>query len=310
MKRIQYYAYGGPETMKLEDFVLETPGQGQVAAKVKFTAVNPIDWKMRQGALKMMTGKSFPRTMGVDFSGTVISVGAGVTRFRPGDAVFGLARLKQSGALGEAFVTNESFVAKKPDNVSFEEAACLGTPGVTAWNGLVDRAALKGGQSVFVNGCTGAVGEAAVQIARMLGATASGSCSAEAMPRAHELGVQKPFDYRKTDLSALTDRFDVVYDTAAVMPAATGLHLAGKRGVFLDIEPTPAKFLRSLFNRKLKPIVCTPRADILDGLARAAREGKLRLPVAETVPLREAIPFIASLEKGRRIAGKGLVAIA
>ncbi|MBR1163351.1 NAD(P)-dependent alcohol dehydrogenase [Bradyrhizobium elkanii] len=310
MKRIQYYAYGGPETMKLEDFALETPGPGQVAVKVEFTAINPIDWKVRQGALKIMTGKSFPRTMGIDFSGTVISVGGGVTRFRAGDAVFGLARLKQSGALGEAVVTNEAFIAKKPDNISFAEAACLGTPGVTAWNGLVDKAALQGGQSVFVNGCAGAVGAAAVQIARILGATASGSCSAEAMPRARELGVQKLFDYRKTDLSALTDRFDVVYDTAAVMPTATGLHLAGNGGVFIDIEPTPAKFLRSLFNRKLKPVVCTPRADILDEIARAAREGKLRLPVTETVPLREAIPFIASLEKGRKIGGKALVAMA
>jgi NADPH:quinone reductase-like Zn-dependent oxidoreductase len=310
VKRIQYYQYGGPETMKLEDFEPETPGSGQVAVKVKFAAINPIDWKVRRGALKMVTGKSFPRSMGSDFSGTVISVGAGVTRLKPGDAVFGLARIKESGALGDAVITNETFLARKPESLSFEDAACLGTPGVTAWNGLVDKAGLKRGQHVFVNGCTGAVGEATVQIARMLGATVSGSCSAEAMQRARDLGVQKIFDYRKTDLSTLRDCFDVIYDTAATMPTAVGLHLAGKDGVFLDIDPTPMKFLRSFLNRKLKPIICTPRSDILDGIARAAGEGKLRLPIAEIVPLRDAIPLITALEEGRKIKGKGLVAIA
>jgi NADPH:quinone reductase-like Zn-dependent oxidoreductase len=307
MKRIQHHEYGGPQTMQLEDFELETPGKGQVAVKVKFAAINPIDWKVRSGYLKMVTGRAFPRAMGSDFSGTVISVGPGVTRVKPGDAVFGLARIKESGALGDAVVTNETFLARKPQALSFEDAACLGTPGVTAWNGLVDKAGLKAGSSVFVNGCTGAVGEAAVQITRMLGATVSGSCSAGAMQRARDLGVQTVFDYRQTDLSKMRERFDVVYDTAGTMTTAVGLGLVRKDGVFLDINPTPVKFLRSLVNRKLKPIVCTPRSDILDGLARAAGERKLRLPIAEIVPLRDAVRLITALESGRKINGKGLV---
>nr|WP_249136435.1 NAD(P)-dependent alcohol dehydrogenase [Bradyrhizobium tropiciagri] len=295
--------------MKLEDVAPQPPGSGEVAVKVSFAAINPIDWKVRNGDLKMITGKVFPRAIGSDFSGIVISVGAGVTRFKPGDAVFGLARLKQSGALGEAVVTSESCLAKKPDSISFADAACLGTPGVTAWNGLVDKADLKRGQSVFINGCTGAVGAAAVQIARMLGAIVAGSCGADAMQTARDLGVQKVFDYRKTDLSTLPDRFDVVYDTAAIMPTAVGLRLAGSNGVFADINPTPIKFLRSVLNRRLKPVVCTPRADILDRIADAAAEGKLRLPIAETVPLGQAITLLTALEGGRKIGGKGLVAI-
>ncbi len=307
MKRIQYDKYGGPELMRLEAFELAAPGKSEVTVKVKFAAINPIDWKVRNGYLNMVTGKVFPRAMGSDFSGTVISVGSDVTRFKPGDAVFGLARIKESGALGHAVVTNETFMAKKPDNVSFEDAACLGTPGVTAWNGLVDKAKLAVGQRVFVNGCTGAVGEATVQIARMLGATVSGSCSAGAMERARSLGVQTVFDYRTTDLSKIGERFDVVYDTAATMITAVGLSLLSKDGVFLDINPTPGKFIRSIFNRRLKPIVCTPRSDILNGLASAAKDGKLRLPVAETVPLSEAIRLVSALEAGRKLGGKGLV---
>lgn len=309
MKRIQYHRYGGPEIMQLEDFELQIPGKGEVAVKVAFAAINPIDWKVRNGYLKMVTGKVFPRAMGSDFSGTVISVGPGVTRFKPGDAVFGLARIKESGALGQAVVTNATFVAKKPDNVSFEDAACLGTPGVTAWNGLVDKAKLTAGKRVFVNGCAGAVGEATVQLARMLGATVAGSCSVGTMERARSLGVEAVFDYRVTDLSKLGNRFDVVYDTAATMTIEIGLSLLGPGGVFLDINPTPGKFIRSIFNHRLKPIVCTPRAEIFDSLARVAKEGKLRLPVAEIVPLSEAIPLIADLEGGRKLGGKGLVAM-
>ena len=309
MKRVQYHRYGGPETMKLEDFELRVPGEGEVAVRVAFAAINPIDWKVRNGGLKMVTGRKFPRALGSDFSGTVISVGPGVTRVKPGDAVFGLAQIKEGGAIGEAVIAPETFLAKKPDSISFEEAACLGTPGVTAWNGLVDKAKLERGQRVFINGCSGAVGESAVQIARMLGATVDGSCSAEAAQRAHDLGVISVFDYRTTNISKIAERYDVVYDTSATMEVAVGLGSLRKGGVFLDINPTPGKFIRALFNRRLKPIVCSARADILDELARAASQGKLKLPVAKIVPLKEAIPLVIALEQGRKLNGKGLVSI-
>ena len=157
MKRIQHDRYGGPETMQLADFELAEPGAAQVAVKVQFASIQPIDWKLRRGDLKILTGRSFPRGMGSDFSGTVLAVGAGVSRLKPGDAVFGMARLKESGAFAEAVVTSETFVARKPPDVSFEQAACLSTAGVMAWMGLIDKAHLVAGQRVFVNGCTGAV---------------------------------------------------------------------------------------------------------------------------------------------------------
>lgn len=307
MKRIQYHRYGGPETMKLEEFELRGPGKGEIAVKVKFAAINPIDWKVRNGHLKMVTGKTFPRALGSDFAGTVISVGHGVTRFKPGDAVFGLAQIKDGGAIGEAVIGPETFVARKPDSVSFEDAACLATPGVTAWNGLVDKASLKAGKHVFVNGCGGAVGEASVQIAQMLGATVSGSCSTASMPRARDLGIQPLFDYQTTDLSKISERFDVVYDTAGTMTVAVGLGLLRMGGMFLDIDPTPGKFIRAIFNRQLKPIICTARAYILDTLSRAAEDGNLRLPVAQIVPLDDAIRTLTALENGQKFGGKVLV---
>ncbi|MGA4211674.1 NAD(P)-dependent alcohol dehydrogenase [Ralstonia pseudosolanacearum] len=309
MKRIQYSRYGGPETMALQDFELTHPGAGEVAVRVKFAAVNPIDWKLRNGQMKIVTGRRFPRAMGMDFSGTVMSVGPGVTRLRAGDPVFGLARFKESGALAQAVVTKETFLARKPDNVSFEQAACLGTPGITAWNGLIDKAKLKAGQRVFINGCAGAVGEAAVQIAQLFGATVWGSCSARDMERARSLGVERLYDYRTTNLSQIAEHFDVVYDTSATMSVAVGIAMLRPGGVYLDLNPGPGKFMRALLDRRLKPVIGAPRAEILERLSAAASEQRFRMPVGETVPLRGAIQLITELEAGRKLGGKGLVAM-
>jgi NADPH:quinone reductase-like Zn-dependent oxidoreductase len=309
MKRIQYHQYGGPDVMVLEDFQLAAPAKDEVAVKVKFAAINPIDWKMRNGVMKIVTGKAFPRAMGMDLSGTVIAVGSEVTRFKPGDAVFGLARFKETGALAQAVLAKETALAKKPEGVSFEDAACLGTPGATAWTGLIDKAHLRAGQHVFVNGCAGAVGEATVQVARLHGAVVSGSCSAYDMDRARQLGVQTVFDYRATDASKIGERFDVVYDTAATMTTAQGLGMLRKGGAFLDLNPSPGKFIGAMFNRRLKPVICTPTARMLDSLAQAARDENFRLPIGETVPLSEAIALITALEGGRKVGGKSLVAM-
>lgn len=308
MKRIQYNNYGGPEQMRVDDFELASPGKGEVAVRVKFAAINPIDWKVRSGQMKFVTGKVFPRGMGLDLSGIVTAVGPGVTRLKVGDAVFGLARFKESGALGHAVITQESLLAKKPDSVSFEDAACFGTPGATAWNGLIDKAKLRAGQHVFINGCAGAVGQAAVQIARLSGAIVSGSCSAQDMERAKKLGVQTVYDYRTAELSKITTRFDVVYDTAATMTVSARKAMLRRGGVVLDLDPNPVKFIRAVFDRSLKIIICSPRVDILEKLADAAHEGKFRIPIGQTVSLDGAIELITELEKGRKLGGKGVVA--
>lgn len=307
MKRIQYQQYGGPEVMRLDQFELEAPGKGEVAVRVRFAAINPIDWKLRRGDMKIVTGNRFPRAMGMDLSGTVMSIGPGVTRFKVGDEVFGQARFKQGGALGQAAIANEGALALKPANVGFDQAACLGSAGVTAWNGLIDKAGLSAGQHVFINGCMGAVGEAAVQIARNVGARVSGTCAEADMARARALGVETVHDYRRTDLSLLDERFDAVFDTAATMDGGTGLGLLKPGGVFLDLHPTPLKFVRALFNRRLKMVVCSPTPEILDRLARAASDGKLRVSIAEEAPLSEAVALIAAIEGGRRLGGKAVV---
>lgn len=309
MRRIQYHRYGNVDEMKLETFEVAELRPDEVSLKVRFAAINPVDWKIRNGDLKIVTGRKFPRGMGCDFSSEVVAVGANVADFSPGDPVFGLTHVKTSGALADVVVTPQNFLARKPDPLSFEQAATLGTPGVTAWNGLIDKARLKAGQHVLINGCAGAVGTAAVQIALMHGAIVSGTCSAGSAARARAMGVTEVLDYRTTDLATFLKRFDVVFDTAGTMSVATGIGLLNRGGVYLDIDPAPAKFIRSFFDRRLKPIICTTRPDILTALATAATSGTLSMPIAEIIDLDVAIGKIADLERGAKVPGKTIVAI-
>ncbi|MFC9688777.1 NAD(P)-dependent alcohol dehydrogenase [Kribbella sp. NPDC056951] len=314
MHRIQYHQYGGPDTMRLEEFELPAPQAGEVAVSIRAASVNPIDWKLRQGQLKVMTGRAFPRAMGSDFAGVVSAVGPGVTQFQPGDHVYGMTRLKESGAYAEAVITLESYLALKPAGLTFEQAALLPTGAVMAWNGLVERAHLRKGQRVFVNGATGGVGEAVVQVARMVGATVAGSTGTASVVRARELGVEPVYDYTGLGAAELAQlqagAFDVVFDTSGTLPVRTAMRMLRKSGVFLDINATPAKFLHAAVNRRRHKIFfCTPTTQILTEAADAAVAGDLGMRAGETVLLGAAIGLIADLEKGRKIPGKGLILV-
>ncbi|MFG2260779.1 NAD(P)-dependent alcohol dehydrogenase [Streptomyces mirabilis] len=310
MRRIQYYRYGGPDTMRLEDFVLPSPKRGEVAVTVAAAAVNPIDWKVRQGALKMMTGRSFPRAMGSDFAGTVTATGPGVTAVKPGDHVYGIAPLKPSGAFAQAVIAPASHLALKPARLSFEQAAALATPAVMAWTGLIGRARLRAGQRVFVNGATGGVGEAVVQLAKALGATVTGTSGPTAMERARALSVDHVYDYTTTDPADQAEfqgAFDVVYDTNGSLPVRTAMRLLNKTGVYLDINATPAKFAHAAFARRHKIFFCVPDTRTLTEAAARAAAGDVRMSIGETVSLDTATALITDLEKGRKINGKGLI---
>jgi NADPH:quinone reductase-like Zn-dependent oxidoreductase len=120
MKRIQYHRYGGPEVMRLENFELPRPGKGEVLVRVMAAAANPMDWKIRNGEMRIMTGRSFPRGLGNDFAGVVEAVGEGVTRLRAGDAVLGGTSLKGAGAFAEMVIAKEKAVVKKPADLSYD----------------------------------------------------------------------------------------------------------------------------------------------------------------------------------------------
>jgi len=304
LKRIQYHRYGGPEEARLEEFELDRPMAGQVVVRVKAASVNPVDWKIRSGAMRFMTGRRFPRAMGSDFSGVVEVVGPSVTRLKIGDEVLGTMPMKSGGAFADRLVADEKLIVVKPAALSFEQAAALPIVGVTAWCGLVDKAQLQPGQSVFVHGCLGGVGRAATQLALSLGADVAGSCRGSLMDDARALGVSRVVDFQQFSADTLQRRFDVVFDTAGTLSMRDGRTLLKPGGVVLDISPSPGKLIGILLSPQHKMVVAKPSIEVLTKVAEMAASGRLRPLIGTTVPLARAIPALTVLEQQSTPKGK------
>jgi len=179
MQAFVYEVYGPPEVLELRDVEKPVPGDDELLVRVHAASVNPFDWHMLTGTpymARLQAGLRGPKDgrLGVDYSGTVEAVGAGVTRFQPGDEVFG----GRDGAFGEYVTPREAgAVARKPANVSFQQAAAVGIAGLTALQGLRDKGGLQPGENVLINGASGGVGTWAVQLAKWLGAEVTAVCS-------------------------------------------------------------------------------------------------------------------------------------
>jgi NADPH:quinone reductase-like Zn-dependent oxidoreductase len=302
-QRIQYHQYGGPEVLRLETFEPRPLGPDDVLVRVKAAGANPMDWGIREGELKMMTGRQFPRGHGYDFAGVVEATGAGVTRLRRGDAVLGAAPMKLAGAFAELVVAEQKGVVKKPGTLAFEDAAALPTPSITALQVLTTKAKIQSGQAIFVHAALGAVGRSAVQLALSRGATVAGSVRASAASEAHAAGITPVVDF-DFDPAPLKGRFDIVFDTAGTLPLAAARTLLKPGGRIFDIKPTPAKFLRSALPGSFTTVIAQPITADLEEVARLGGEGILRPSIARTVPLSQAIEALVELEQ-RRAARPG-----
>lgn len=307
MKRVQYDRYGGAKEMYLGDFEPPPLGDGQVRVSVRAAAINPFDWKLRQGAMKVVTGRRFPKAMGTDFAGVVEAVGTKATRFRVGDEVFGSLDFKLSGAFAEAVVADESALAKRPSNLTFAEAAALPIAAATAWVAIVDRAKARTGSRVFINGCTGAVGAFAAQLAASRGARVYGACGPTSRAIARANGVVTTFGYDDVATYALDGKFDAVFDSLGTLGVGQGLGLLKPKGVFVDINPTPGRMLRGLPTRRYKLAFATMGLGQLQAIADLAGEGVLRPTIGSTDPFSDAVAVIAEAEAGLRRTGKAIL---
>ncbi len=307
MERLQYDKYGGPEVVRLTSFTLPPPDEDQVEVRVAAASINPVDWKIRSGQLKIMTGSKFPRAMGIDFAGTVEAVGSKVSRFKPGDNVIGAVSLKTSGAFASKLVASQNFLVKKPDSLSFEQAATLPIAGVTAWFVLVQKAQLSRGQKVFINGAMGAVGQAAIAIAREIGAEVVGRVGTKSIAQAQSMGLANTLDYTKPLPNNLNGTFDVVFDCNGSLTSAEEGRLKKKDGKIYDIAPTVSKFVRSLFSRSRKIVFADLKAENLQQVVDLAVAGKLVLPLIKTCSLADAPEVLAFLERGHGLNGKAVI---
>lgn len=293
--RIQYHRYGGPEQMRLEPFSVPTPGKGEVRVQVRAAAVNALDWKVRNGDMKIMTGRRFPRGLGHDFAGIVDAVGGGVSDYRTGDEVFGTASIKKAGAFADLVVVQTKLIAQKPAGISFEQAAAMGTTGMTALQALITNGKLTAGQCVFINGCLGGVGRIATQIAARHGIAVAGSCRPGHHEDAERLGVSPVVDF-DFDPRRHRGRFDLVFDTAGKLSYAAARTMLKPGGRIIDINATPAKMLRSALPGPYRMQFTKTNPHDLAIVAEAVQAGQLDLQIAHTIPLSTAIHALTELE--------------
>lgn len=304
MKRVQYFHYGTPEELRLDEVPLPEAGSGQIRVQVRAASINPMDGKIRRGEMKMLSGFRFPRGLGHDFAGVVDAVGKGVTRFNVGDEVFGTTSIPEAGALADYVVADEKNVGRKPSAISFEQAAALCIVSITAWNALTGKAKLRSGQTVMITGCLGGVGRSAVQIARTLGAHIVGSCSAAGRAEALALGVDEVLDYRATDLTAFGARCDVVFDTAGALSLGQCSALLKRRGMSLHIVPTPAKLIGCLLASRHHLVFGNPTAPCMAELTQYFEHKQLVASIGRVVSLAGAIPAIVEFERTGHPKGK------
>ncbi len=215
MKAIQFHRYGGPEVLQLVEAPRSTVDDGHVLVRVRAASLNAMDWHLMRGSpflVRLTGGLLHPKDprVGVDFSGTVESIGNGVTEFRPGDEVFGGA----SGSCGEYVTADAHRVVLKPPFLSHEAAASLPLASITAIQALRDSGHLRPGERVLINGAGGGVGTFAVQIAKALGAHVTASTTPENAAMVRSIGADEVFDYTREDFARGGERFDVILDTA------------------------------------------------------------------------------------------------
>ena len=216
MRAIVRHEYGPPGVLGLEEIERPVVEDDEVLVRVHAVSVNPVDWHSLLGwpyLVRMQDGLRRPKDpqFGVDYAGTVAEVGKAVTRFRPGDEVFGC----RNGAFAE-FVRarEERVILDKPENVTFEDAAAVGVAGLTALQGLRDKGQVQPGQKVLVNGASGGVGTYAVQIAKALGAEVTGVCSTPNVETIRSLGADHVVDYTQEDFTRGSRRYDLLLDIA------------------------------------------------------------------------------------------------
>ena len=315
MKGIVNRCYGPPEVLRLETMAKPVPAENEILVKVRAAAVNPLDWHRMRGEPYLMrrnAGIGAPKNerMGVDFAGTVESVGRTATKFKPGDEVFGL----RTGAFAEYVTTREDYVVHKPANATFEEAAAIPIAAVTALEGLREHGRVQAGQKVLINGASGGVGTYAVQLAKFFGAEVTGVCSTRNLSMVLSLGADHVIDYTREDFTKGGQRYDMIYDTVGNHPLLAYRDVLQPQGILVTIgggspgqdkwigamlRPMKIRMAQSLARQPLITFRSDPDQQDLTFLAGLMQEGKLRSVIDRRYTLNEVPAAVGYVESGR-----------
>ena len=258
MKAIVYCDYGSPDVLKLEDVEKPTPGDDQVLIKVRAASVNPYDWHLMRGMpyiVRLQAGLRKPKVirLGVDFAGKVEAVGRNVTRFKPGDEVFG----GSTGAFAEYVAVREdrAAVVPKPPNLSFEQAASVPIAAITALQALRNRGKVQPARKVLINGASGGVGTFAVQIAKSFGAAVTGVCSTKNVEMVRSIGADHVIDYTREDFTKNERRYDLLLDCVGNHSLSACRRVLNPKGICVMVGDQRGRAMIGILARLIAALV-------------------------------------------------------
>ena len=324
MKAIVHCEYGSPDVLKVEDVEKPVPNHNQLLVRVRAASLNPLDLTIRgPWSIRPILGMRKPKDprLGVDYAGTVETVGKNVTQFKPGDEVFG----GKNGALAEyVCCLADRGVVLKPANMTFEQAAAVPVAAITALQGLRDKGKIQAGQKVLINGASGGVGTFAVQIAKSFGTEVTGVCSTRNVDLVRSIGANHVIDYTKEDFTKGDQRYDLIFDLVGnhsfserrrvmtpngicVMAGVGGagwhdgmaMRLAGELNAYLRSRFVSQKFITYIaqFNKKDMMVL----ADLM-------QSGKMTSVIDRTYKLSDVPEALRYLEQGHA-RGKVVVTV-
>jgi NADPH:quinone reductase-like Zn-dependent oxidoreductase len=314
MRAVVATAYGSPDVLRVVDVPKPVPAANEVLIRVRASTVTTGDWRVRSltvpTGFKLLTrllfGITRPRQpiLGTELAGEVEAVGKDVTRFGVGDAVFAYSDDEMGAHAEYAVMPEEGTLAHKPQHLTYEEAAALSFGGVTAlrflrWGGLQE------GETVLVNGASGSVGSAAVQLARHFGASVTGVCSTGHVELVQSLGAHRVIDYTKDDVLEIGGRYDVIVDTAGTLPYSRSKHLLTDGGRLLLVLGSLPDMLRAPWvaltsTKRVVAGAASGRREDVEFLAALAESGAFTPVIGQRFPLEHIAEAYRHVEEGHK----------
>ncbi|MBD1807327.1 NAD(P)-dependent alcohol dehydrogenase [Microcoleus sp. FACHB-SPT15] len=313
MKAVTINQYGSASVLNYTDIEQPRIKPEQILVKVQASSVNPVDWKIRSGQLQLLTGYNFPLVLGFDVAGTVVEVGAGVTRFKAGDEIYAYLDSIPGGAYAEYAAVSERAACLLPNNMTYEQAAAVPLAATTALQSLRDLGLIQSGHQVLINGSSGGVGTFAVQIAKALGAEVTAVCSTKNLELMTSLGADHVIDYTNTDITQDTRQYDIILDAVGKQSFSSCQAILKPNGIYVDTLPMPDTLVQGcltffLPGKKAKLVIAQSNSKDLGFLKELIETGKMRSLIQQTYPLSEVAAAHTTSEQ-ERVVGKLVITV-